>query len=50
MQADDLNKDNGKKVKDKAKKVLKECMENAMKLDIPLEVEISEGQSWYAVK
>ena len=36
--------------KEKAKEILKECMENAMTLKIPLEVEVSEGKSWYYVK
>ena len=36
--------------KEKAKEILKECMENAMTLKIPLEVEVSEGKSWYDVK
>lgn len=39
-----------KEDKEKAKKILKECMEQAMKLSVPLEVEISEGASWYEVK
>lgn len=38
------------KDKEKAKRILKECMENAMKLLVPLEVEISEGNSWYELK
>lgn len=36
--------------KERAKEILKECMENAKKLDIPLEVELSEGKDWYEVK
>ena len=36
--------------KEKAKQILKESMEGAMKLSVPLEVEISEGNSWYEVK
>ncbi len=36
--------------KEQAKQILKECMESAMKLSVPLEVEISEGNSWYEVK
>ena len=36
--------------KEQAKQILKECMENAMKLSVPLEVELSEGTSWYEVK
>lgn len=38
------------KDKEKAKQILKECMEKATKLEIPLEVELSEGSSWYEVK
>ena len=36
--------------KEKAKDILKNCMENAIKLVVPLEVEISYGNSWYEVK
>ena len=36
--------------KEQAKKILKECMENAMKLNIPLKVEVSEAKSWYEAK
>ena len=36
--------------KEIAKEVLKRNMENAMKLDVPLEVEISEGKNWYELK
>lgn len=36
--------------KEKVKQILKECMENAVKLDIPLEVEVSEADNWYDVK
>ena len=36
--------------KEQAKQILKECMESATKLSVPLEVEISEGNSWYEVK
>ena len=39
-----------KEEKEQAKQVLKDCMEKAMKLDVPLEVEISEGNNWYDVK
>ena len=33
-----------------AQKVLKECMENAIKLSIPLEVEAEVAENWYDVK
>lgn len=36
--------------KDKVKQILKESMENAVKLDIPLKVEMSEASNWYDVK
>ena len=36
--------------KEQTKEILKQCMENAMKLSVPLEVEISEGEDWYEVK
>ena len=36
--------------KDKAKEILKNEMMNATTLSIPLEVEVSEGKSWYDVK
>ena len=36
--------------KDKAAAVLKEEMENAVKLDVPMEVSVGEGQSWYIAK
>lgn len=36
--------------KEKVKKILKESMENAVKLDIPLKVEMSEASNWYDVK
>ena len=34
----------------KVEEILKQCMENAMILSVPLEVEISEGEDWYEVK
>ena len=36
--------------KDKVSKILKECMENATKLSVPLKVEISEAENWYEAK
>lgn len=33
-----------------AQKILKECMENAIKLSIPLEVETEVAENWYDVK
>ena len=39
-----------KEQKEKVKQILKDCMENAVSLDIPLEVEVSEADNWYDVK
>ena len=36
--------------KEKVKQILKDCMEQAMKLSVPLEVEVSEADNWYDVK
>ena len=36
--------------KDRAKEILKRCMESAIKLEVPLEVEISEAYNWYDCK
>lgn len=35
---------------ERAKKVLKECMESAVELTVPLEVEVTEAQNWYEAK
>ncbi len=36
--------------KEEAKKILKECMENAYTLNIPLKVDMEEANSWYEAK
>ena len=36
--------------KEEVKKILKEEMENAMRLRIPLRVEVSEAENWYEAK
>ena len=36
--------------KEAVKKLLRECMENAAELDIPLNVEVSEATNWYEAK
>ncbi len=36
--------------KEIAQKLLKNCMENAIKLNVPLKAEISEGYNWYELK
>ena len=30
--------------------ILKECMENAATLDVPLDIDMHTGQSWYEAK
>ena len=35
---------------EKAKNILKSCMEDAMKLDVPLKVELCEATNWYDAK
>lgn len=47
---DELLLEVSKEHKEQAKQILKECMEGAMELLVPLEVELSEGDSWYEVK
>ena len=32
------------------KKIVKDTMENAVKLSVPLTVDIAEGKNWYGVK
>ena len=34
----------------KVKEILKESMEKAVKVEVPLEVEVSEATDWYDVK
>ena len=36
--------------KDIVRDILKNCMENAMKLNVPLKADISEGYNWYEAK
>lgn len=47
---DELIIEVAKKDAERAKEILKSCMENAMKLDIPLKVEICEATNWYDAK
>ncbi len=47
---DELLLEVGLQDKEIAKQILKDSMESAMKLSVPLEVELSEGTSWYEVK
>ena len=35
---------------EKVKKLMKETMEKAIKLDVPLKVDVMEGDSWYDTK
>jgi len=36
--------------KDEVEKILKECMETAVSLKVPLVVDIKTGKNWYEVK
>lgn len=47
---DELLLEVGIQDKEKAKQILKESMEGAMQLSVPLEVEVSEGNNWYETK
>ena len=47
---DELILEANEKDKEEAKKMLKNCMENAIKLSVPLEVEVSEATNWYDCK
>lgn len=39
-----------KDIKDQATQILKQCMENAIHLDIPIKAETSEAETWYDAK
>lgn len=47
---DELILEVNEKDKEQAKQLLKECMENAVQLTVPLEVEVSEATNWYECK
>lgn len=47
---DELILEVNEKDKEQAKQMLKECMENAVQLTVPLEVEVSEATNWYECK
>lgn len=47
---DELILEVSKKDKEQAKALLKKCMEQACKLTVPLEVEVSEATNWYECK
>lgn len=47
---DELILEVSKKDKEQAKVLLKECMEQACQLTVPLEVEVSEATNWYECK
>ena len=44
---DELIIEANKNCVDEAKNILKDCMENAVKLNVPLTVEVNSGESWY---
>lgn len=47
---DELILEVSEKDKEQAKTLLKTCMENASRLTVPLEVEVSEASNWYECK
>lgn len=47
---DELILEVSEKDKEQAKILLKQCMENAVTLTVPLEVEVSEAANWYECK
>ncbi len=47
---DELILEVSEKDKEQAKQMLKKCMENAVQLTVPLEVEVSEATNWYECK
>lgn len=47
---DELILEVSEKDKAQAKQLLKDCMENACRLTVPLEVEVSEATNWYECK
>ena len=47
---DELLIEADEKEKEEVKQILKECMENAIKLNVPLKVDVEEGKSWYQAK
>ena len=47
---DELIIESRKEEKEKVKKILKNCMENAITLVVPLKVDISEADNWYEAK
>lgn len=47
---DELIIETAKEETQQVKDILKDAMENAIRLDIPLEIEMSEAQNWYEAK
>jgi len=47
---DELIIETHKEEEEAVKKILRDCMENAMKLKVALRVDLSEGGSWYEMK
>lgn len=47
---DELIIDTLQEEKDEVKKLLAECMENAVQLSVPLKVDVEEGKNWYQAK
>ena len=47
---DELIIEAAEKDKDRAEKILKDEMENAVKLAVPMTVDVNSGKSWYEAK
>ena len=47
---DELLIEADEKEKEEVKQILKDCMESACTLNVPLKVEAEEGKSWYQAK
>jgi DNA polymerase-1 len=47
---DELIIEAAEKDKDRAEKILKDEMENAVKLAVPMTVDVNSGRSWYEAK
>ena len=47
---DELIIEAAEKDKERAEKILKEEMENAVKLAVPMTVDVNSGRSWYEAK
>jgi DNA polymerase-1 len=47
---DELIIETDKREREQVEKILQECMQNAVRLDVPLVAEVKTGSSWYETK